>query len=69
MLFGFIVSYKDVIKGFDLFLIDGSSIQQKPSQKLQWFPLKYHYKPLAFSSKTITKFLFVVCFGHFSNMI
>ncbi len=30
---------------------------------------KYHYNPLAFSSKTITKILFVVCFGHFSNRI
>ncbi len=38
------------------------------SQKCQWFPLKYHYKPLAFSCKTIT-FIFEVCFGHFSNMI
>ncbi len=39
------------------------------SQKFQWFPLKYHYKPLAFSSKTITKNLFVVCFGYLSNRI
>ncbi len=43
--------------------------QYKPSEKFQWFPLKYHYEPLDFSSRTITKFSFVVSFGHFSNMI
>ncbi len=43
------------------------TIQYKPSQKPQWFPLKYYNKPLTFSCKSITQFIFVVCFGHFSN--
>ncbi len=43
-----------------------------------WLGFIYHsmkildfliFLPLAYSSKTITKFLFVVCFGHFSYMI
>ncbi len=31
--------------------------------------IKIHYKPLAFSSITITKFIFEVCFGNFSIWI
>ncbi len=42
---------------------------RSPIETITEIPMVSIKIPLAFSSKTITKFFFVVCFGHFPNKI